>query len=56
MHNYRLPKPTGLYKVGRIAFDLIDNTRHETYSENKNDLRKLVLWIFPRYYWKNIER
>lgn len=43
---FNLPKPDGLYKVGTQTFHFIDNDREETFTEDKNDKRELMVQIW----------
>lgn len=42
-----LPAPRGDYGVGRVALDLVDPARRETYSPTgSTDVRELVIWVW----------
>jgi len=41
-----LPEPTGSAAVGRVGFDWVDSTRLETFSNDKNDHRELMVWVW----------
>jgi predicted dienelactone hydrolase len=41
-----LPSPTGDFHVGRLSLDLIDPNRQELYSDDPDDRRELVLWVW----------
>ena len=52
-----LPAPTGPHRVGRVAVDWVDATRHEIYSTNPDDVRELVVWIwYPAIHHPSSER
>ncbi|MFO7684390.1 MAG: hypothetical protein R6X34_30535 [Chloroflexota bacterium] len=42
----RLPKPTGPYAVGTRTFHLIDTTRSEIFSADKNEPRELMVQVW----------
>jgi hypothetical protein len=41
-----LPAPTGEFAVGRLCQDVVDPSRRERYSDNPDDRRELVLWLW----------
>lgn len=41
-----MPKPTGEFVVGSTTFHLIDKTRKEIFSDNPNDLRELMIYVW----------
>jgi dienelactone hydrolase len=41
-----LPHPTGAFSVGRSGFEVRDAERAEIYSQNSDDRRELVTWIW----------
>jgi len=41
-----LPCPTGTHGVGRTTVELVDAERVETYSDDADDRRELVLWVW----------
>ncbi|AWB46578.1 acetylhydrolase [Paenibacillus sp. CAA11] len=43
---FNLPKPSGEFKVGTEAFHFMDTSRDETYTEDKNDKRELIVQIW----------
>ena len=43
---FNLPKPDGTYQVGTETFHLIDTSRDETLTEDKNDKRELMVQIW----------
>jgi hypothetical protein len=43
---FKLPQPTGKYKVGTQVVQLKDNNRNELFTKNKNDKRELVTQIW----------
>lgn len=43
---YNMPKPTGKYEIGTISFDILDNSRKEIYSKDKEDYRKIRLQLW----------
>lgn len=43
---YKLPKPTGIYKVGTQTFNFLDESRNEIFTDNQNDKRQLVVQIW----------
>ncbi len=42
----RLPEPTGPYAIGTFTTFLVDTTRPETYTEDPNDNRELVVQVW----------
>lgn len=40
-----LPQPTGEYQVGIVNYHWIDDTREETFSDDPNDVRELIVHI-----------
>ncbi len=49
IYHFGFSKSTGIYKVGRISFNLIDKLRQKICSENKTDFRRMGLWIWYHY-------
>jgi predicted dienelactone hydrolase len=41
-----LPEPAGPYTVGRMAFHWVDSSRPEEMTENPNDDREVMAWIW----------
>lgn len=41
-----LPTPTGRYRVGRVSFHRIDNSRPETFTEDATDKRQVLFHIW----------
>lgn len=39
-------KPTGPYSIGTTVYDLIDSSRDEIFSEDRNDKRKLAIQVW----------
>lgn len=44
--NITLPKPTGLYEVGRTTFHWVDTTRIDSLSPPPYSKRELVVWVW----------
>ncbi len=40
---FTLPDPTGSYNVGTVTFDLTDTNRNETFTENPDDHRRILI-------------
>jgi dienelactone hydrolase len=40
------PEPTGPYPVGRVSYHLIDESRDETFTEDPNDVRELMVTVY----------
>ncbi len=38
-----LPEPSGAYSIGTVTFDLTDTTRNETFTENPDDYRRILI-------------
>lgn len=54
---FNLPKPDGVYQVGTETFHLIDKSRDETLTEDKNDIRELMVQIwYPASNSRNMKR
>jgi dienelactone hydrolase len=43
---YKLPKPTGIYKVGTQTFNFLDESRAEIFTDEENDKRQLVVQMW----------
>ena len=41
-----LPAPSGSYAVGRVSFDWVDETRVETFAQNQEAKRELMVWLW----------
>jgi predicted dienelactone hydrolase len=41
-----LPPPTGPFTVGRTSFDWADANRIEPFTEDRGDVRELVVWVW----------
>lgn len=41
-----LPEPTGSYNVGRAIYHLIDENRPEVLSEDPDDVRELIVYVY----------
>jgi predicted dienelactone hydrolase len=41
-----LPAPTGSYSIGRTEYDWIDDDRIDTLSDNPDEQRELLVWIW----------
>ncbi len=41
-----LPAPTGPYQVGRAEYHLVDDTREEIFTDNPDDVRELMVYIY----------
>lgn len=41
-----LPTPTGVYKIGTVAYDWVDSSRNEIYSKNPADKREIMVQIW----------
>ena len=40
---FRLPNPSGEYAIGTVTFELTDDTRNETFTEDPNDHRRILI-------------
>lgn len=43
---FQLPEPTGIYKIGRISYHLIDPNRNEIETKIQNDKRELSITVW----------
>jgi len=41
-----LPAPSGPYAVGRVSFDWVDDSRVETFAQNQDAKRELMVWLW----------
>jgi len=41
-----LSNPTGLFAIGRVAYDWTDSSRPEIFSKDSNAKREMVVWIW----------
>lgn len=41
-----LPTPTGPYKVGRMAFEWLDEAREDALTEDTSDRRAVIVWVY----------
>jgi dienelactone hydrolase len=41
-----LPTPSGPYAVGRVSFDWVDDSRVETFAQDQNAKRELMVWLW----------
>lgn len=54
---YKMPLPSGKYKIGTESFDLTDPVRKAIYSDNINENRKIKIQIwYPVDYTQGFER